>query len=102
MSKEIQRIPASDVTIEGTADGRTSEKRFYLSGVVLKTRCPTCKKEIERDFGDRYLSYPYYGTPFDLDVWCDNCSEPNGKYDPTYNGAIVKVQLNCSLTVVDD
>lgn len=48
-------------------------KRFYLPGVVLKERCPSCGAEALDDLGDRYLSYPTANVDFDHGMWCKDC-----------------------------
>ena len=44
-------------------------KRFYVPA-VLRTKCPKCGADHERDFADRYLSYPVANEPFDEDLYC--------------------------------
>lgn len=45
-------------------------KRFYVPGFVLKTKCPKCGGDFERDYGEDYLSYPPVGKPFKETLYC--------------------------------
>jgi hypothetical protein len=45
-------------------------RRFHLPGVVLSSKCPTCKKMIKSDLGADYLSYPSTNTPTDVHFYC--------------------------------
>jgi hypothetical protein len=65
MSKAI-----GTVTVE--TDNESYEigvKRFYVPGVVLKSKCPQCGKEAEKDLGDDYLSYPATNTPIYVSMY---------------------------------
>lgn len=48
-------------------------KRFRMNGVVLKTKCPKCGADHERDFGDHYLAYPSANEDFDETLYCSEC-----------------------------
>jgi len=46
-----------NLIIEGVGTQLPEEKRCYVLGVVLKTHCPGCGEEFERDLSAEYLSY---------------------------------------------
>lgn len=48
-------------------------KRFYLPGVVIKSKCLNCKKEMKRDLGDDYLSYPETNKSESVYFYCNDC-----------------------------
>jgi hypothetical protein len=56
-----------DKSIEG-------EKRQRLP-CVLEWECPECGEEKETDFTDRYLSYPTWGEPMEIGIFCFDCNE---------------------------
>jgi hypothetical protein len=62
------------VKVTGTMQAAELEvKRFYMPGVEVTATCPKCKREVERDLGDHYLSYPPVGKPFEESMYCDGC-----------------------------
>jgi hypothetical protein len=62
----------SPVAIEGTCEGVQLEKRFYLPGITIKSKCPKCGTPWERDMGGDYLSYPTVGQPSNAYGYCRN------------------------------
>ena len=48
-------------------------KRFYMPGIVLKSKCPKCGASCEIDLSQEYLSYPTVNKPFDHLIYCDEC-----------------------------
>ena len=63
-------------TIEGslTPGSEIGSKRFYLPGIVIKTKCPKCGGPYEKDMGDDYLSYPRIGVEDTINGYCESCS----------------------------
>lgn len=47
-------------------------KRFYLP-VEDYVKCPVCKKDIEINLGDQYLSYPTIGHEYEYGLYCNGC-----------------------------
>jgi hypothetical protein len=50
-------------------------KRFYLSDISFKVKCPTCKNDILFNFKDNYLSYPSIGEKCTHSAYCGTCDE---------------------------
>jgi hypothetical protein len=80
-------------------------KRMYLDGLVVRTDCPKCGEEVERDVGSEYLSYPEPNVPFDFTFVCrsegpDGCLLP----DDTGDGYEFSVRaiLRMSLEIEDE
>ncbi|MDF1699588.1 MAG: hypothetical protein P1V36_00315 [Planctomycetota bacterium] len=48
-------------------------KRCYLP-VKITQPCPECGREVVRDLGEDYLSYPSVGVAEDLWMYCRGCS----------------------------
>jgi len=61
-------------------------KRFYVP-VIIKAKCPKCKKEIENDYSQDYLSYPTANKPMETYFYCEDCDEE------FYINTILKVTL---------
>ena len=40
-----------------------NEKRFYIPGTVLRSKCPECGEDCEQDLARHYLSYPHANEP---------------------------------------
>jgi hypothetical protein len=68
----------------------TDVKRFYLPGVSVICKCKTCKKDVQKDFGDNYLSYPTTNEPFSHTMYCSECD----------GETVIWLKLNLSLTAV--
>lgn len=47
-------------------------KRFHVP-VVIKSNCPNCDVQSERDLKEKYLSYPPVGEPFGVGMYCEHC-----------------------------
>lgn len=76
MSKAI-----GTVTVETETESyEIGEKRFYIPGTVLKSKCPQCGQEDARDLGDSYLSYPEANRPIDVTMAHEVLDE-SGKHD---------------------
>ena len=73
--------------IEGKINKRLPTKRFYLPGIKLKSLCPNCGDEIERDMENGYLEYPKVGKVIEKYFYCDDCNEE------WYEKIILKVEL---------
>lgn len=41
---------------------RSDEKRFYLPGCVVRSKCPKCGEMVDEDLGERYLMNPHFNT----------------------------------------
>lgn len=61
-----------EATFNGTIDV-SDIKRCYVPGVVINTNCPNCGEQIERDFGNQYLSYPRTGSWKKDAMYCTEC-----------------------------
>ena len=48
---------STNVTVEGVSTILPEEKRCYLPGIILKSNCPKCGEDFERDLSGDYLSY---------------------------------------------
>lgn len=79
------------VIIEGAATGDIDVKRFYLPGVVIKDICK-CGSEMVKDMKKDYFSYPAWGVPEDLHLYCRDCNTETK----------VKIKISCKLEVVLD
>ncbi len=55
------------------ASGSINVKRFYLIGVQLREKCPTCGEMVEWDGDDQYVSYPVLGKVEKIYMYCDGC-----------------------------
>jgi hypothetical protein len=66
-------------------------KRFYLPGVNLKGKCPSCGAKAELDLDSNYLSYPTANVDFDEPMACNECCHEWS----------VGLRLNVSLEVVE-
>ena len=53
-------------------EGAELEKRTYLPGIVIKSKCPQCGEPYRKDMSDNYLSYPKVGEPYELHGYCRN------------------------------
>jgi len=58
--------------IDIVGENEISVKRLYLP-VVIKTKCPHCNKENERDFEGDYLSYPITNVKENMNMYCESC-----------------------------
>lgn len=55
------------------------DKRTYLPGVVLRSKCPKCGDVAERDLGEDYLSYPTTGDAEDVTFYCERGFDDDGE-----------------------
>jgi uncharacterized protein (UPF0212 family) len=79
--------------ITGTCQGAQLDKRTYLPGIVITSKCPKCGANYEMDFRDRYLSYPVVGKTIELTAFCGDCE---------HEGKLGKVILKVTLEEVPD
>ena len=84
-----------NMVIEGECNGAELDKRPYLPGIVIKSKCPKCGEPYEKDMSDDYLSYPRVGTPYELNAYCRND-------DCGHEWPLGSVVVNLTLTVVED
>lgn len=56
--------------IQGEVKGPSETKRFYLPGIKVSDQCPKCGETNCWNGNDEYISYPPFGTPFELDFCC--------------------------------
>ena len=47
-------------------------KRCYIDGVIITKKCPNCGKDVEKDLGDDYISYPAADEVLHFYCW-DGC-----------------------------
>ena len=46
-------------------------KQLYVPGTVVRTTCPKCGREVERDLALDYLQYPKVNEPGAVAMSCD-------------------------------
>lgn len=80
-----------NLTIEGTCQGGELDKRTYLPGVVIKSKCPECDAPYVKDLENNYLSYPKVGQPYKLTGYCGQCD---------HEWPLGEVVLNLTITMV--
>lgn len=82
------------MVIEGECKGAELDKRTYLPGIVIKSKCPECGAPYEMDLSDRYLSYPKVGKPYELTAYC-------GEGECNYEWSLGSVVVGLTLTPVE-
>ncbi len=91
------RHPVTLAQTEIRAKGYELEvKRFCVPGYVLKTKCPECDADFERDYGEDYLSYPTIGAPFTETLYCYAQFEDGESCDHEWD---VELCLSLTMTV---
>ncbi len=68
-------------------------KRFYVPGCTLKSKCPKCATDYERDCGDEYFSYPPINKPFEETLYCQN-NDCEQEWDVTLMISLVLAALS--------
>jgi hypothetical protein len=51
----------------------SDDKRCYITGLVIKFKCPKCGKELQYDVRDNYLSWPESNQDIFFYVYCSHC-----------------------------
>lgn len=77
-------------TVEVNA-GVDLEKRTYLPGVVLRSKCPKCGEMCENDYAQDYFSYPRTGEEIDVTFYCDHGAGHEGHSE--WVGARVTIRI---------
>jgi len=80
---QIVRVSSSQ-KIEG-------DKRQYAP-FEIRWRCPECGKACVQDCRSEYFSYPVFGEPEDLTLYCHECENEDVK---------IKVKLDLTLEIVN-
>ena len=78
--------------------GELPIKRFYLSGVILKAKCPKCGRQCVLDFDDQYLSYPPTNKAFSKTLYCEEEYHADGTAKCGHQFE-VELVLNVSLDI---
>lgn len=81
-----------NMVIEGECKGAELDKRTYLPGIFIKSKCPKCGAPYEDDLSDSYLSYPKVGKPHKLAAYCGACE---------HEWTLGSVVVNFTLTPVE-
>jgi len=72
-------------------------KRFYVPGVVLRSKCPQCGMVDEKDLSDNYISYPQINEPTKVHFYCehyaDSQSEDEGCGHSWTEEVIVRIKI---------
>ena len=70
-------VPES-FTVEGVATALPEQKRCYVPGIIVKSKCPKCGEPFEEDLGEQYLSY----GGLDFSAYCrdEECGHEWGCY----------------------
>lgn len=76
--------------IEGEARDDIDVKRFYLPGIIIRETCGKCNSEMVKDMAREYFSYPKWGEPQDVFMYCRDCNTETK----------LKVKLSCKLEIV--
>lgn len=75
-------------------------KRFTLDGITVSAKCPTCGSQITRH-ADDYLSFPIFGEPFWIQLWCEACAKAAKREEYQGHDAAIQLTLRVEVPLVN-